>query len=121
MSISAVQQSDPVIHKYTLFFSYYLPSHSITEIGYSSLCLYRRTSWLLHSKCNSLHLLTPNSWSIQLPPSPLLQPQDIENFKCWWKKNDQPRRVATSHPQVSLCERHCYSPYSIAALSNASA
>ena len=39
------------------------------ETGYSSL--YSRISLLIHSKCNSLHLLTPNSPSIPLPfPSP---------------------------------------------------
>ena len=37
------------------------------ETGYSSLCY---TSLLIHSKCNSLHLLTPNSPSILLPPPP---------------------------------------------------
>ena len=31
LSISAVQQSDPVIHVYTFFVSYYLPSCSITS------------------------------------------------------------------------------------------
>ena len=40
------------------------------EIGYSSLC---RTLLLIHSKCNSLHVVTLNSQSIPLlspPPSP---------------------------------------------------
>ena len=31
--------------------------------------------WLIHSKCNCLRLLTPNSQSIPLPPSPPRQPQ----------------------------------------------
>ena len=32
-------------------------------------CLYSRTSLLIHSKCHSLHLVTPNSQSIPLLPS----------------------------------------------------
>ena len=34
MPISAVQQSDPVIHVYTFFFSYKLPSCSIPRDAY---------------------------------------------------------------------------------------
>ena len=52
LSISAVQQSDPVIHVYTFFFSYYLPSCSITSDWIESPVLYSRTSFLIHSKCN---------------------------------------------------------------------
>ena len=56
VSNSAVQQSDPVIYIYSYthisFLSYYLPSCSIPV-------LYSRTSLLIHSKGNSLHLLTP--------------------------------------------------------------
>ena len=68
VSNSAVQQSDPVIYIYSYthisFLSYYLPSCSIPV-------LYSRTSLLIHSKGNSLHLLTPNSQSIPLSPLPL--------------------------------------------------
>ena len=31
---------------------------------------YSRTSLLIHSKCNSVHLLTPNSQSLPLLPAP---------------------------------------------------
>jgi len=56
LSISAVQQNDPVICIYTFFFSHY---HVLSQvIGYSSLC---RISLLIYSKCNSLHLLIPDS------------------------------------------------------------
>ena len=48
------------------FFSYYLPSFSIARDLIQFPVLYSRTSLLIHSKCNSLHLLTPNSQSIPL-------------------------------------------------------
>ena len=35
-------------------------------------CAYSRTSLLIHSICNSLHLLTPNTQPIPLPPPFLL-------------------------------------------------
>ena len=51
--------------------------------------LYRRTSLLIHSKCNSLHLLPLNSQSIPLPPSPSWQSQSIlpvhEFISFLWK------------------------------------
>ena len=76
LSISAVQQRDPVkhlyiyiyvyvyiytyiyIHTHTLFFSYYLLSCSITSDWIEFPVLYSRTSLLIHSKCNGLQLLT---------------------------------------------------------------
>ena len=51
-------------HICTLLFSYYLPSCSIPRDWIWFPGLYSRTSWLIHSECNSLHLLTPNSQSI---------------------------------------------------------
>ena len=53
MSISAAQPSDPVIYVYTrtLFFSYYLPSCSITRDWILFPLLYSKTSLLFHSKC----------------------------------------------------------------------
>ena len=63
--------------------------------------LHSRTSWLLHSKRNPLHLLTPDSPSIPLPPPPPRQPHDclflqitasviymirIKVKCCHWKK-----------------------------------
>ena len=57
------------MYVYTLFLMVF--HHVLSqEARYSSLW-YSRTSLLIHSKCNSLHLLAPNSPSIPLP-SPLL-------------------------------------------------
>ena len=44
--------------------------------------LYSRTSLLIPSKHSGLHLLTPNSQSIPLPPPPCWQPQVC--FPCLW-------------------------------------
>ena len=53
--ISTVQQSDPV-NIYIHTFSHIICHHVLSqEIGCN------RTSLLIHSKCNSLHLLTPSS------------------------------------------------------------
>ena len=71
-------KSDPVIHVYIHSFSHIL-SCSITMIGYS-LCA--GPHLLIHSKCNSLHLLTPNSQSIPLSPPPLWQSQVCS--PCLW-------------------------------------
>ena len=65
--ISAVQQSDPVIHIDTFPFLYYLPSWSNPRVWIWFPVLYSRTSLLVHSKCNSLYQLAPNSQSIPLP------------------------------------------------------
>ena len=62
--ISAIHQSDSVINIYTFFYLYQLPLCSITSDWIQFPVLYSRTSLLIHSKCNSLHLLTPNSQSI---------------------------------------------------------
>ena len=62
MPISAVQRSDPVIDIHTFPFSYYLPSWSIPRDWIEFPVLYSRTSLLIHSKWNSLHLLTPNNF-----------------------------------------------------------
>ena len=86
MPISAEQQSDTVslslslslslththTHTHTHSFSYYLPSWSIPRDWMWFPVQYSRTSLLIHSKCNSLRLLTPNSPSIPLPPPPPL-------------------------------------------------
>ena len=66
-------QSDPVIHIYTFFFSHYPPSCSITSDQISFPVLYCRISLLIPSKCNSLHLLTPNSIS----PRSFLSPTSL--------------------------------------------
>ena len=63
------------IHTHTFFFSHYPPSCSITSDQIQFPVLYSRISLLIHSICNSLHLLTPNAQSIPLPASPPWQPQ----------------------------------------------
>ena len=84
-SISAIQQSDPLIHIYTLFFVCYLPSCSIPRDWLQFPVLYSRTSLLIHSKSNSLYFLTPNSQSI-----PLLGNHKhvlyFKDYNCWAKE-----------------------------------
>ena len=77
MPISALQHSDPVIHIYTFFFSHYRLSCFIPRDWTQSPVLYSRTSFLIHAKCHSLHLPTPNSQSI--PPTPF--PFPLGNHK----------------------------------------
>ena len=55
---------------YIFFFSYYLPSYSIPRDWTEVPVLYSRTSLLIHSKCNTLHLLTQNSGSTPPPGNP---------------------------------------------------
>ena len=81
LSISTVHQNDPVIHIYTFFYSYYLPSCSITSDWIYFPMLYNRISLLIHSKCYCLPLLTPKFQSIPLPPLPW-QPQVCS--LCLW-------------------------------------
>ena len=55
------------IHIYIFFFSYYLLSCSVPKDWIESPVLHGRTSLLMHSECNSLHLPTPVSfppWSL---------------------------------------------------------
>ena len=82
LAISAVMQSDPVIcihvcicmciyshtHTHTFFFSDYLPSCSITSDWVQFPVLYSRIPFPIHPKCNTVHLLTPDSQSIPLLP-----------------------------------------------------
>ena len=82
--ISAVQQSDPVRNIYTFLFSYFLPSCSIPRDWIEFPVLYSRTSLLIHSKSNSLHLLTPNSPSIPFSP-PLLLGNHKSALYMWGK------------------------------------
>ena len=67
--VCPVQPNGPVIHIYTHFpYIIFHPGQS-QEIGYGQLPVqYSRTSLLIHSKCNSLHLLNPNSQFLPLPP-----------------------------------------------------
>ena len=63
--ISAVQQSDSVIHIYTRSFSLWF----ITGYQIESPVLYSRTLLFIHYIHNNLHLLIPNSPSIPLHPN----------------------------------------------------
>ena len=53
-------------HIYILLFLYYLPRYSSLRLDIVPV-LYNRTSLLIHSKCNSLLLLTSNSQSVPFP------------------------------------------------------
>ena len=65
LSISTVQQSDPVIHIHIyIIFSRYPPSCSITSDWIQFSVLQSRISLLTYSRCNSWHPLTPNSQSM---------------------------------------------------------
>ena len=68
---STVQQSDLITHVYTFCFSHYPPLCSIISDQIQFPVLYSRISLLIYSKCNSLHLLSPDFRSIPLSP-PLL-------------------------------------------------
>ena len=70
------------IYIHTLFFSYCFPACSIQRDSIQFPVLCSRTSLLIHSKCNSLHLLTPNSLSILLPPLPPWKPEVCS--PCLW-------------------------------------
>lgn len=55
LSISAAQQSNPVIHIHTFFFSCYRPSCSIPRDWMQFPVRYSRTPLPIHSKCSILH------------------------------------------------------------------
>ena len=63
VSVSKVQQRDSVIHAYILFCILFLYGNWIL------LDVLHRRALLIHSTCNSLHLLIPNSRSIRPSPS----------------------------------------------------
>ena len=70
------------IHTHTCIYTHIHPcSHIILHhvpsqmTGYTFPGLYSRISLPIHSKGTSLHLLTPDSQSIPLPPPPPWQPQ----------------------------------------------
>ena len=65
-----VQKSDPVTRTYILSFS-----HITLHYAPSQVTRYSRISLLIHSKGNSLHLLTSDSQSIPLLPPPPWQSQ----------------------------------------------
>jgi len=85
-----------------IFFSCYLPSCSTPWDRILSSLLYSRTSLLIHSKCNSLYLLTPASQSIPLFPPPPQQPQVCspclgvcENFFFLIPRSPDPQRTCS--------------------------
>ena len=72
LSISAVQQSDPIIHICTFFFLHYPSSFSITSVtGYSSLCCI----------AGSHYLSTPDAvvciYQPQIPVHPIPSPSPL--------------------------------------------
>ena len=75
VSISAVQQSDPVIGYIHCLSRILFQSWSIPRDWTEFPVLDSSTSWLIHSQCRSLHLRTPNAPSSPLPPPPPWQPQ----------------------------------------------
>ena len=77
LSISAIQQSDPMcvcvcvcvcVQILFIILCSIMFHHKWLDIV---PCAIHRISWPIHSKCNTLYLLTPNSQSIPLPPHPL--------------------------------------------------
>ena len=72
MLYSKVTQLYSYVHSFFIFFSI-VAYHTILNIV---PCVITETCFLIHSKCNSLHLPTPNSQSISLP-APLL----LGNYK----------------------------------------
>ena len=74
---SMVQQSDPISLSFTHThsFSHIILHHAPSLVTrYGSLCYTAGISLLIHSKCSSLHLITPDSQSIPLPSPPAWQP-----------------------------------------------
>ena len=75
---SQVTQSCISIYIYINFFFLTLSSYVLSQVTrYSYLCYNSRISLLIHSKCISLHLLTPNSQSILFPTPPSRQPESV--------------------------------------------
>ena len=74
------------IHTYIHSLFYIIVHHGLSqETRHSSLCnIYSRTSLLIHSKCNSLYLLTLNSPSILLPPSGIFLTWKSDRDSCTW-------------------------------------
>ena len=71
---TAKRPSHSYIHTYIYSFSHIIPHHVhlvIQFIQSFEILLYIKISSIIHSKNKSLHLLTPNSHSIPLPPLPL--------------------------------------------------
>lgn len=64
VSISAVQQSDPVPRRHPFSVSWCFPSGSVPGEWTWFPVLYRRPSLLICSKCDLLHMPTPHSLSI---------------------------------------------------------
>ena len=74
--VSAAQQNYSVINIYIHIILYILFHYGLSQDMNIVPCAIR-TLLFTHSKCNSLHLPTPNSQSIALPPS---SPLEITNL-----------------------------------------
>ena len=66
-------------HSYTCMYTFFFSQIIMLHHKWLDMVprLHSRMSLLIHSKGNSLHLLTPSSPSIPLPPPPTWQPQCI--------------------------------------------
>ena len=93
----AVHQSDLVIHIYIPFLI--LSSIMVyPQRLYTVPVLYSRTSLLIHCKCNSFQLLTPDSLSILL-----LLPSSLANTSLLSLE----RHKTLKHPQWSFTDYNC--------------
>ena len=77
---------------YTYMYTYFFLtlSCSIIRIQTQFSVLHSRISLLIHSKCSSLHLVTPSTQSIPIPPHPPRQPQvyfPSPGFSFLWKSS----------------------------------
>ena len=72
VAISAVQHTHTHTHTHTHSFSHTIFHPVLLQDWTWFSVLYSRTPLLIHSKCNSLHLPTPNLPSIPVPPHTLL-------------------------------------------------
>ena len=106
---SKVTQSH--MHLYILFLTL---SCSTTSDQIQFPLLYNRISLLIHSKCNSFHLLTPDSESIPLPPPPPWQPQIFIFFHySWFTVFCQFSSVQHGDPVIHTCIHSFISHYHV--------
>ena len=100
MPISAVWQSDSVLHIYTFFLKiYYSPFWFVPGVEYSSLC------YAVRPRCspslnNSLHLPTPSPRSICLPPT---LPLGIHKSVLCVRDSIPVSRIGSFVPHLRFC------------------
>ena len=95
--------SQTYTHINIFFSSHYLPTCSITSDQIQFPVLYSRISLVIHSKCNSLHLLTAFFfffWSFQVHTSGMQKfPGQESNWSCSCHPTPQPQ-------QCCICNLH---------------